>query len=339
MREPIQYILCETPDEWRTLYRRSAAFSYAQSWTYARTLAAHQRSEANFYIFSRGGEPIGCAAVRVKHAPGLPLAVHYISRGPVLFNHTEGVDYSELTDSAAEACLAKCRGLVRIAPPALTELPKPWPPCRRGWKLGEQAYRTIVLDLAPPLETIRSAFHQKWRNSLNSASRKGAEVEIADGPDAVERFAPLYQATVARKGFMTVLGPEFYSRHQRAASPEDRLTCYFAVHNGTDVGGIVTWLHSGTATYILGASTPEALKLNAGYLLQWTAIRDAKESGCAVYDLGGIDPDHNPDVYRFKVRMGGIERRSANTTELASGPAAGAVLRLAEHVYSRCRRL
>lgn len=338
MQEPIHCTRCESREEWTSLYYLSAAFTYAQSWAYARTLAAHQHAETDFYIFSRAGTPVGCAVARVKQLPGLPLAVHYISRGPVPFVRTSGSELSELCESAAEACLARRRGIVRIAPPLLAEPPDPWPPSHQGWESGDKDYRTIVLDLALPLESIRGSFHQKWRNSLNSASRKGAEIERADGPDAVERFAPLYQATAARKGFTTVLGPHFYSCLQRDAGPEDRLTCYFAVYEGNDVGGLVAWMGGGTATYLLGASTPDALRLNAGYLLQWRAIQDAKERGCNAYDLGGIDPDNNPDVYRFKSRMGGMERTSACTIERASGALARAGLRAAEYAYSRWRR-
>jgi lipid II:glycine glycyltransferase (peptidoglycan interpeptide bridge formation enzyme) len=46
------------------------------------------------------------------------------------------------------------------------------------------------------------------------------------------------------------------------------------------------------------------------YALQWQAIRDAKASGCTVYDLFGIPPDASPGhpmagLYLFKTGFGG----------------------------------
>ena len=46
------------------------------------------------------------------------------------------------------------------------------------------------------------------------------------------------------------------------------------------------------------------------YLLQWQAIRDAREVGCGSYDVYGIPPANDPHhpmygLYRFKTGFGG----------------------------------
>jgi lipid II:glycine glycyltransferase (peptidoglycan interpeptide bridge formation enzyme) len=73
------------------------------------------------------------------------------------------------------------------------------------------------------------------------------------------------------------------------------------------VAGHIGAYHGDTAVYLLGAANEAGLKSNASYLLQWRVIEYAKERGCNWYDLGGIDPEGNPDVYRFKMRIGGID--------------------------------
>lgn len=40
-------------------------------------------------------------------------------------------------------------------------------------------------------------------------------------------------------------------------------------------------------------------------MLQGHTIQVAKEMGCRWYDFGGVVPEKNPGVYRFKKRMGG----------------------------------
>lgn len=330
----LHHHVCESPAEWRSYGERAAAMSFAQSWTYARTLASDQGAESEQVVTTLDGVPVAMAAVRVKRVPGLPFSVSYVSRGPVMLDDApEAVTYNDVVESLAAWCLSKRSGSVRIAPPVLAEPPAVWPPKGPGWELSDKSYFTIVLDLAAGLEATRKAFKQKWRNQLNASERKELEILVDEGPGGVERFAPLYEAIVSRKGFDSELGPEFYTRVQRAADGNDPLTCLFATHEGRDVAGIVVWMRGGTATYILGASTKAAMQLKASYLLQWTAIERAHELGCRYYDLGGIDPEANPGVYHFKSGMGGEEVRSLPMIERASSRAVGVGLRSLEKLY------
>lgn len=312
--------------------------SFAQGWTYAHTLAADHGASSEHVVTTLDGTPVALAAVRIKRVPGLPLSVSYVSRGPVMLDEAPaGVAYNDVVESLAAWCLSKRSGSVRIAPPVLAEPPEVWPPNGSGpgtaWETSDKTYFTIVLDLTAGLEETRKSFKQKWRNQLNASERKGLEIVIDEGPGGVERFAPLYEAIVSRKGFDSELGPEFYGRVQRAADEDDRLTCLFARHEGQDVAGIVVWIHGGTATYILGASTRAAMQVKASYLLQWSAIERAHERGCRYYDLGGIDPEANPGVYHFKSGMGGQEVRSLPMIERASSRAVAMGLRSLEKLY------
>ena len=77
--------------------------------------------------------------------------------------------------------------------------------------------------------------------------------------------------------------------------------------------------------YFYGASSREHRQLMATYLIQWEAMRWAKERGCKSYDLWGV-PDRDFDsleegfttrsdglwgVYRFKRGFGGEVRRTS----------------------------
>ncbi|MGL4987163.1 MAG: lipid II:glycine glycyltransferase FemX, partial [Treponemataceae bacterium] len=64
------------------------------------------------------------------------------------------------------------------------------------------------------------------------------------------------------------------------------------------------------AVYLYGASSNEKRNLMPAYLLQWVAIKDAKESGCIQYDFYGIPPTDDINhpmhgLYRFKTGFGG----------------------------------
>jgi lipid II:glycine glycyltransferase (peptidoglycan interpeptide bridge formation enzyme) len=57
--------------------------------------------------------------------------------------------------------------------------------------------------------------------------------------------------------------------------------------------------------YLLGATGNRGMKLNGSYLLQWGMIKWLKEQGCRLYDLCGINPTINPNVYSFKKGLAG----------------------------------
>ena len=64
------------------------------------------------------------------------------------------------------------------------------------------------------------------------------------------------------------------------------------------------------AIYLYGASSNEQRQLMPNYLLQWEAIRWAKQAGASTYDFWGIpETDDQGEamagVYRFKSGWGG----------------------------------
>nr|MBP7554382.1 peptidoglycan bridge formation glycyltransferase FemA/FemB family protein [Spirochaetota bacterium] len=74
-------------------------------------------------------------------------------------------------------------------------------------------------------------------------------------------------------------------------------------------GGIFTYTNN-QGLYYYGASSNIKRNLMAPYLLQWEAIKIAKEKNCLFYDFLGIaDPDNPKDqllsVTDFKLKFGG----------------------------------
>lgn len=68
--------------------------------------------------------------------------------------------------------------------------------------------------------------------------------------------------------------------------------------------------YANVASYVYGCSSNEYRKYMPNYLMQWTMIKYATESGCHTYDFCGIpywyDETHkNYGVYRFKQGFNG----------------------------------
>jgi lipid II:glycine glycyltransferase (peptidoglycan interpeptide bridge formation enzyme) len=82
--------------------------------------------------------------------------------------------------------------------------------------------------------------------------------------------------------------------------------------DGQAVAGLILFLFVHKAWYFYGMSSGKHHEKMPNYLLQWEAIRLAKEKGCRIYDLWGA-PDKFEDeadsmlgVYRFKLGLGGL---------------------------------
>ena len=103
----------------------------------------------------------------------------------------------------------------------------------------------------------------------------------------------------------------------------DDAVLLFALIDDCPVAGVIAARFGDEAVYMYGGSSTTRRAHGAGFLLQFEAMRWARESGCVRYDLWGIpmqDPTSTGDggdrvagtkgndwrgLYEFKVRFGG----------------------------------
>ena len=175
-------------------------------------------------------------------------------------------------------------------------------------------------------EQLLSAMKSKWRYNIKLASKKGVEVlkfsyEDKDFHEAFENFYTLFQQTSQRDG-VQFHSKKYYedllqlsTQSANANADNVKVTLYLAKHEDDYLAGIIT-LFCGTETtpgeavYLYGASGNIKRNLMPAYLLQWTAIQDAKEYGCLTYDFYGMPPTDDENhpmhgLYLFKTGFGG----------------------------------
>jgi len=177
---------------------------------------------------------------------------------------------------------------------------------------------TTVLDLTKSSEDLLSAMKPKWRYNIRLAEKKGVHVEYftanSEGFEkAIDDFYSLYRETSVRDG-IAIHSKEYYKSlfkltESMTDSPEIKL--YIARHKGDNLAAIITLFCKKEAVYLYGASGNIKRNLMPAYILQWTAINDAKSYGSASYDFYGmppVDDEHHPmhGLYRFKTGFGGI---------------------------------
>ena len=332
--------------EWDAMRKQFNDANYRQLPAYATAAATRVGARSENVVIRSGGALLGLCNVRVKKLPLLPFGIAYVNGAPMMGDSQVGSDRAAVLTSCLEALrdeYVEARGhVLRIVGIARADFPIAMANqgfVDAGFALSEAKgrYRTILVDLRRDLSEIRRGFDQKWRNVLNKAERQELDVINGTGAELFKEFNELHCKLVARKQLDVDLGPEFFLGLQNELSESDRFVVHLAKQQGKVVAGHIGAFHGDTAVYLLGAANDEGLKTNASYLLQWRVIEYAKERGCKWYDLGGIDPEMNPDVYRFKVRIGGVDVCAPGPYESGT-PVRRAIVRKLESLYRMLRK-
>ena len=155
-------------------------------------------------------------------------------------------------------------------------------------------------------DEIMASFHQKWRYNIRLAVKKGVEVRVC-GKEMVPDFARIMLTTGVRDGFVT-RPPEYFANMLDNLGEHARL--YMAFHEGQPIAGTLAIHYGDKVWYLYGASSNEHRNLMPNYLLQWSMIQWAVETGCSVYDFRGVSGDISEDnplygLYKFKKGFGG----------------------------------
>lgn len=304
--------------------------SWRQYPAYAAEAASRVGAQVIFVSIEDKGEAIALATVRYRKLPLGLGASALVSQGPVLLREksVSGGDLAGALRALADYG-ARQGWEVRVDPDPLWWLTGEEPDLAlfEASQDGSGGYRTIILDTSAPLDDIRKGLDGKWRRSLQQAEKAGLEVVISADPNEVARAQDLLADLAQRKAFAIPQDAKFFSRVARKAKGYEQILAHSVFYEGRLASIHIGAFAGEMAVYLLGATTPEGRNLGASYLAQWKVIETAKARGKAFYDLGGIDPEGNPDVYRFKKRMGGKELAVRPTFTLScQGPRALAAM-------------
>ena len=172
-----------------------------------------------------------------------------------------------------------------------------------------QPRRTILLDLAPDEAMLLSQMKEKWRYNVRLAGRKGVTVRVAETEADVCAWYTLLQTTSERDTF-GIHTLDYYLHAWRLLTEDGQARLWLAEYQGQLLAGIFVTVFAHQGIYLYGASSNEQRHLMPNYLLQWEAIRQAKQCGATNYDFWGIPETDAEDeamagVYRFKRGWGG----------------------------------
>jgi lipid II:glycine glycyltransferase (peptidoglycan interpeptide bridge formation enzyme) len=282
-------------------------------------VAARQDGAQSLYLLVRHGQtPAALANVRIKKLPVLGGGLALIAQGPVLLPDNSA-PLPAIIDAIAAYLARGMKLTLRINPP-IGE-PNDWQEASfDGFRAIEgSAYNTFIIDLTQDEDALRASLNGKWRTDLRRGERGPVRITASRDPGDFRLFQPLLAELGAKKSFSAPQDAHFFARVAEDAAGPEEVTIHLAWCEDRLVGGHIGAYSGDLAVYLLGAANDEGRENRAAFLLQMAAMRHAKTRSMSAYDLGGIDEIANPNVYRFKKRMGGelyvgppmLERRAA----------------------------
>jgi len=303
-----------TEEQWSELLDRFADGSIYQTWSYG-TVRWGERNLSHV-VLKKDGEVVAIAQLRIIRPANLKVGVAYLRWGPLteLRGKSPDPDVVRTMASVLREEYGRKRGLyLEILPNAFSGTSRAeafqsaFSQYQCNVRLNSGSYRTLVLDLEPPIEELRKNLDKKWRNQLNAGERNNLSVIAGEGMEEYRSFCDLYSQMWERKRFKTNVSVEEFGQIQERLPEKQRMRVMICSHEGQALAGVVCTAMGDSAIYLLGATNEAGMKLKAAYVLHWTVIRWLKERGIRYYDLGGIDPEANPGVYHFKRGLSGAD--------------------------------
>ena len=305
-----------SPEEWPRIGGSFADLEAVQTATYAEAAAERIGARTEYVVVRNGSGTVRAAAcLRIRQVPGLGSGIAWIASGPL----TQPIAGPGPGEEELGAILGLLRDHARASGHVLRlRLPviaghDPDGIARLAAAQGfvpttrAQSYRTILIDLRQSEEALLAGLHGKWRNALRGALRAGLSVDCMPFGSAPARFRALYGETKAAKGFSVDIPPEFY---ENLEGPDFRHDLLIATRDGTDLAAFSIGRAGSTMVYLFGGTSAAGRSVNAGHFVMWQAMLHSRAEGVATLDLGGIDPEANPTVARFKQRTGGADVRA-----------------------------
>lgn len=300
-----------------------------QSWKWGEFKSLHGWQAERVAVSGPHGEGYAQILFREKG----PVSVGYIPRGPILTGDADRV-WPELRTVIDAAC-RRHRAITCIIE-ADRDLGLSGTFFDIGVVSGPshlQPARTVKMPLDDD-DAMLKRMHQKTRYNVRLAMRRGVEVEQRQADEeSLQQYYQLMLDTADRNDF-SIHSYEYYADFMKVMGDDTYFV--FAKWDGHLSAVVIAAAFGHEAVYMYGASSTEHRAHGAAFLLQFEAMRWARERGCATYDLWGI-PVEDPEslraadnqslagtkgddwrgIYRFKTGFGGdivsyppmIERR------------------------------
>jgi peptidoglycan pentaglycine glycine transferase (the first glycine) len=329
----------ESPTAWHQALARLPHAHALQSWAWGEFKSRWGWRPLRLLMAIGGNswEAQAAAQVLQRKIPRMPYSILYVPKGPALDYHDVPLRRQVL--SQLETLARRERAIfIKIDPEVVrswgldAERVSPLGTAvmrdlrERRWRPSDEQIQfrnTVEIPLDATEDQLLAGMKQKTRYNIRLAERKGVMVRPGTADD-FPVIAGMYAETAARDGF-AVRPAAYYLDGWKTLYEAGLAHPLLADVDGRPVAAIILIRFGERAIYMYGASSNEARERMPNYLLQWEAIRWAKNQGCTVYDLWGAPDEFNETdrmwgVWRFKAGFNGEVVRFIGAWDFVARP-------------------
>lgn len=301
---------------WDDALRALPAPHVLQSWAWGEFKSRWGWSAERWLLRAADGSPRAAVQVLRRAIRRLPWCVLYAPKGPTFADGKalgEALAWLERRAQAQRAIWVKMDA-DPAAPVDEREAGGALAQCRallaaRGWRYSPsqiQFRNTLHTDLRHSDDELLAAMKPKTRYNIRLAEKRGVRVRVAApiGDDDAQLLYAMYAETAQRDGFI-IREAAYYFDAWRALDG----VAFIAEREDQTLGALVLLCFADRAWYFYGMSRSAGREHMPNHLLQWTALRWARDRGYTTYDWWGApdaldESDRLWGVYRFKEGFG-----------------------------------
>jgi peptidoglycan pentaglycine glycine transferase (the first glycine) len=319
----LQRFKAENAAEWDRLLTSQLDGHLLQSWQWGEFKECHGWNAERLLWRDRQGQSLAAAQI-LERRLGAHFVVLYCPRGPAVHWADEDVVSQVISDLMQ---ISRARGAIFLKIDPAVEIDSSQNRAEstpsdsigtsvsrnlegNGWRASSEQIQfrnTMLLDLHLREEQILAGMKPKTRYNIRLASRHGVHVRLGTGED-LELLYKMYAETSLRDGF-AIREPAYYFDVWGTLFQKGMAQVFVAEVEGMPTAGLILFRFGKTAYYMYGMSKASHREKMPNYLLQWEAIRWAKNAHCNAYDFWGAPDRQDPQdpmwgVYRFKAGFG-----------------------------------
>ncbi len=255
----------------------------------------------------------------------------YLPYGPLAVSEERFSEVLEvLTDYLKDEARTEKVSCIRVSPFITTSPEQQRYLLELGYRkapIHALAETTCLLNLEKTEEQLLLGMNKNHRNLIRRCEKEGVVVKSFTSHEQLRDFHKLHSHTAKKHGFVR-FSDEYVEREFSAFETERQAVVFYAyLPDGTLDSGAVVYYYGNTAAYRHGASLGTNHKVPTPYLIQWSAIKEAKKRGLQWYNFWGIAPEGAPTshpffgITHFKKGFGGEPKDLIECQDLIISPA------------------
>jgi len=303
-----------TKQEWEDFLASCHEKTFLQSWYWGDFHESLGNKVWRFGIFHEGEMIAAALTIKISAKRGSFLLVPH---GPVMKDESHDVRLEVLkmlTQKLQKLAKEAKADFIRVSPILKRTQENISLFANLGFRTGPLHYHpesSWKLDVTLSEEKLLAGMRKSTRYLIRQGE-KNPDIEVIKSTDVndMQLFYTLHTPVAKIQKFVP-FSLSYLQKEFSAFLQDNNIVLYFAKYKGEYIATAFEIFWSGVGFYHHAALLPEYHKIPVSYLLQWEAIKEAKNRGCKVYDFWGYadpvkDPRHpysGPTL--FKMGFGG----------------------------------